>query len=136
MLNGKNIVARTLLITLAVFINGCALMAAPEPDTATQSLALQRWSHCIERFSNRLSSSSTGSYHAIKAHCDGHQRDVVATFPGYLENQVETLLSQRVSAMTSSRFVKTEGFEAWVDPQGRHLDTFKTRLNEARQGDL
>ncbi len=136
MYNGKNIVTRALAVTFAVMLSGCALMAPPQANPDTQQQALQRWSHCIERFANRLGGTSGISYRDVNAFCDGHRRDVVATFPEHLENQVLTLLSQRASVMTSSRFVKTEGFEAWADPQGRHLDTFKTRLKEARQGDL
>jgi len=111
------------LLVLAVYLilaSGCAIKPAA-PDRVSQRAALERWSQCLERFGTQYA----GSLHAIRdtarSACDGHRRDVLATFPAHLENQVDTILSERTRVFTA-RLVKT--------------GLGNSSLSEARQDDL
>ncbi len=69
-------------------------------------------------------------------HCDGHKRDVLATFPLHLENQVDELLSHHSMKMTTARFVKAGAAESWIGLQDSQMDTFRGRLKKTQQADL
>lgn len=82
-------------VIASLFIQGCAF--TPEvQDHAAQQAAIKRWNGCMSRFD-----LNTEHY------CDGHRRDVLATYPNHLANQVNSLLSQQTRVNRASRLLKT-----------------------------
>lgn|GEM_PF-1077369 len=124
------------VIASLLLTSGCSMMAAHEPDIASRNQALQRWESCVERYTSITRGSVNTVYRDVETLCDGHRRDVAATFPDHLENQVAKRLSQRASDLASTRHVSTDAIEAWADPEGTRIDTFRIRLREAHEGDL
>ena len=64
-------------------------------DHEEQHAALARWNRCLARFDQNH-----------KHYCDGHRRDVLATYPAHMANHVDTMLSQKSSEKRISRLVK------------------------------
>lgn len=117
-------------------IHGCALTAATEPDIQSQRDALTRWTHCIERSVARSEASAKGVFRHANDYCEGHQRDVLATFPEHQENQVAQLLSQRARVLAAQQMVRTGTNNAWAEYQDVYFENFNPRLTEARSDDL
>ena len=119
----------------ALVLGGCSsLQSAPQRDI--QHEAVSRWTRCIERYSHHYTGQPTLAGKRATSHCEGHQRDVLATYPPHLQNQIGLLLSERAHRITSARVIKTANhvdLEAFKDS---HLDTLKNRLMEAHQADL
>lgn len=111
---------------IVVVVGSLALSSAcsikpVEPNRFSQRAALDRWNQCLERFSDRHQGSFDSLRHTPRSICDGHRRDVLATFPVHVENQVDTILSDRTRVLTT-RLVKT--------------GLANTSPPEAHQGDL
>lgn len=128
--------AITLSTVLCATLLGACSMKPVVPQQTRQNEALARWDQCVARFSDAYSGPRHAVAQRANQHCEGYGRDVMATFPIHLENQIATLLSQRASAMTLASYVRTVGSEAWLESRGAQIDTLKTRLIEARQTDL
>lgn len=96
-------------------------MKPMEPDPILQGAALARWSQCVEQFGNHFEGSMSALWQTADSVCDGHRRDVLATYPLHMENQVDSILSERARIYTT-RLVKT--------------GIGKLSLHEARQDDL
>ena len=98
------------VVTSLALASACSSIKPVEPDRALQRAALGRWSQCLERFGERFGQrydGAVGSFRqTTKSVCDGHRRDVIATFPPHLENQVDAILSDRTHVFTT-RLVKT-----------------------------
>lgn len=84
-MSGGVVFLRNLSVALLLLVQGC-VTAPKTTDEATQIAALERWNQCLERFDN-------DAYH----YCDGHRRDVLATFPAYLGTQVNSKLTRQAS---------------------------------------
>jgi len=95
---------RLIVISIAVVLGlqGCSF--TPElPDPEEKHAVLERWNRCLQRFESN------------RAHfCDGHRRDVVATYPAYLEAQLDYLLRAQVQLATTRATLKT-GLEGMLD---------------------
>ncbi|NND91174.1 MAG: hypothetical protein HKN42_09945 [Granulosicoccus sp.] len=133
-------VARRLTVVL-VLAAGMSLVGAcsttgKAPRQAEQSAAVARWNLCIERFSDVYDGSRQTMGPRANAYCEGHRRDVVSTFPRHLENQIDTLLSQRAAAIMSARMIRTTAGDLWTDSKGAQVDTLRMRVMEARSSDL
>lgn len=134
--NHKPFVA-ALIIGCVGGLNACAVNSTRAQDgVEQQAAALQRWTHCLERFSAQYDGSALAIDRAVNIYCDGHRRDVVTAFPEYLENHINSLLSQQTGELAISGFAKVGTAKTWTFPQDTHLDTFRTRLTEARDADL
>ena len=92
-------------IVCLALLSACS-MQPTEPDRELQRAALERWSQCLERFAEGYEDSVNALRYSANSVCDGHRRDVLATFPPHLENQVDTILSDRTRVFTS-RLMKT-----------------------------
>ncbi len=84
-----SVIATLICITV---LSGCASMHEPL-DTDNQRLVLQRWQACIERNSTESTATLNGVQHLMEYSCEGHTRDVIATFPRHQEQQVGQLLT-------------------------------------------
>lgn len=89
-----------LLLGAFIALQGCAVTHEPPAETRLQG-AMLRWNQCLERFDYNLDH-----------YCDGHRRDVVATFPYHLENQVGIALSEQMRVKRASRLVKIDRSDA------------------------
>ena len=130
-----NIGIGTMSIIGVCLLSACSI-ARFEPDPVAQQTTLSRWVRCIDTVSQNTSASSLRSIRkTARSFCDGHRRDVLATYPLHLVNQVDTLLSQRIDEMTSSHYVKTAVGKLDEATDAR-IERFRSRLIEARQADL
>lgn len=99
------------VLGMMVLVGNLILLAACsvkpiEPDRSSQRAALMRWSQCLERFGDRYQKSVGALITSAQSICEGHRRDILATFPEHQENQVNTILSEKTRVFTS-RLVKT-----------------------------
>lgn len=107
--------SRTLLMVGActlMVLQGCAF-APDKPSESSQRTALSRWHQCLERFDENLTH-----------YCDGHRRDVIATYPHHLENQVSEFLSEQLRVTSASRLVKT-GLRNVADSTAEQLGNYQ-----------
>jgi len=124
-----------LVLLGASFLGGCST-AQTAPQRDIQHDALNRWTRCIERYSDHYQGPVLLAGKRANRHCDGYRRDVLDIYPYHLKNQIESLLSQRAHTITTTRVVKT-GSSPYLDAfKGSHLDTLKIRLIEAHHADL
>lgn len=123
-----------LLLLGASLLGGCSsVQTAPERDVRHE--AVNRWTRCIERYSDRYEGPVLMAGKRANRHCEGYKRDVLAMYPYHLKNQIESLLSQRAHTITTVRVVKTSS--DYLDAfKASHLDTLKKRLTGAHQADL
>jgi len=82
-------------VVIGLFMQGCAL-TAEFSDPHEQSAALDRWNQCLARFDAN-----------VEHFCDGHRRDVLATYPVPMSNHVDLMLEQQTHEKRLSRAVKT-----------------------------
>lgn len=82
-------------VVIGLFMQGCALTAEVS-DPNEQHAALDRWSQCLTRFDAN-----------VEHFCDGHRRDVLATYPAHMSNHVDLMLEQQTQAKRLSQAVKT-----------------------------
>lgn len=111
-------------IALTWVTQGCAFAPKP-PDTDAQQAAVERWNLCLQRFE-----------HHSKHYCNGHRRDIIASFPLYLESQVHDALVQQKRTTRASKFMKAglgQLFDASDNPAG--IQTFETP-SKAQSDDL
>ncbi len=103
--------SKIIVTVFALAAQGCAFAPKP-PDIDAQQAALERWNRCLQRFEQETH------------FCDGHRRDVVATFPLHLEHQVNALLTQQTRKLKASRTMETgleQVFDASDNPAGNPL---------------
>ncbi|MFK8082563.1 MAG: hypothetical protein AB8B97_19970 [Granulosicoccus sp.] len=82
-------------VAAILLVQGCSF-TAEIPDPEKQEAVLERWNRCLQRFDNNT------------AHfCDGHRRDVLATYPAHLENQIDYLLRQQIKSGNLRSVMKT-----------------------------
>lgn len=76
-------------------IQGCTY--APQTvDLEQKQGVLERWNRCLQRFE-----SNAAHY------CDGHRRDVLASYPAHMESQIDLLLRQKVNSKRASTLMRT-----------------------------
>lgn len=88
-------IATGFVLAVAVQLSGCAL-APSAPDEAQRQGAWQRWNGCLGRYNVNL-----------EHYCDGHRRDVLATYPIYHQYRINRLLTKQTRALNEARNLKT-----------------------------
>ncbi|MFK7890744.1 MAG: hypothetical protein AB8B63_07995 [Granulosicoccus sp.] len=87
---------RVLVLAFTTGLSVTACMHAPERvDTLLRQQALQRWEACLKRFDSNL-----------EHYCDGHRRDVLATYPTSEKQRVNSVLLQETRMGDKSRAIK------------------------------
>ena len=125
-----------LSLLCAALLGGCSSLQ-PAPRHDAQHDAVNRWTRCIERYSDQYRGPVLLAGKRADHHCEGHRRDVIAMYPHHLKNQIESLLSERAYTITSVRVVKTSSSRNHLEAfEGSHLDTLKNRLRGAHRADL
>ncbi len=99
--------------SLVVSVSACSTSGKSTLFDEHQQAALQRWNNCIERERADHKGSILDVHQAVSAQCEGHQRDVLATYPEHLENQVDALLSDRATALTTEHFLRSRNLTNW-----------------------
>jgi len=87
----KHLWVLTTLICISL-LSGCA--TTPDSSNAeNQRMAIQRWQACIERNTSDSTNTLNGVQQLMEYKCEGHTRDVIATFPRHQEKQIDQLLT-------------------------------------------
>jgi len=87
----KHFCVATTLICVSL-LSSCASTPAT-PNVDHQRMAIQRWQACIERNTNDSTATLNGVQQLMEYNCEGHTRDVIATFPRHQERQIDQLLT-------------------------------------------
>lgn len=135
-MSATTIVNILLLLSTVLLTSSCSLLRPPIDQEELQQAALTRWSDCIERNRDAPDRVNRNLYKVVSARCEGHQRDVIATFPAHLENQIDVILSERSYSMTTDRFLQSSNQSPWNFSESTHVDTLKLRSSSARANDL
>jgi len=69
--------------------------------------ALVRWSQCVDKRTQDYTGTPSKTMDYVFARCDGHKRDVIATYPRHLERRVDNILLEKTRAKTLSHMVET-----------------------------
>ena len=123
-------------------VSVCAVLASACANTPSASQQqekheiVSRWTRCIQHFSSEYTGPVNHIALRAQNHCEGHRRDIVATYPRHLKKRIESLLSERAFTITSAQAIKTTGSNSWNASKGTQLETLRMRLMEARQTDL
>lgn len=135
-MSATNFVRKLLLLTAVISLSACTTTPSVENPEELQHAALTRWSSCIERYSDMQNTQKINTHEVVRARCEGHQRDVIATFPIYLENQVNSILSQRSNNIAAERFLRSSNLTTWNIQESTQVDTLKLRSSNAQSEDL
>lgn len=127
---------KSLLLVLLSVTSACSITPPQHHQEALQHSALTRWNGCIERNQEIPDTFAMDLHRVIRARCEGYQRDVLATFPLHLENQVQSILSKRSNKMTAEYFIQSGKKATWNILESTHLDTLKLRSPSALAEDL
>ena len=98
----------TFAILGLALLQGCSSLQEKQ-NTTEQRETLTRWNHCLERF-------ETEAEH----YCDGHRRDVLATFPHYMEDKISRILEQKTYIKRVSNGLKAPE-KSILDAQEKYL---------------
>lgn len=94
------------MVFLVATLSACSL-GQERIDSHEQDAAVARWKACVARAQSRQDLLSIArNSHRIETRCEGHRRDVLASYPEHMQNQVETILSQHVRSTTSAQTVR------------------------------
>ncbi|PID61626.1 MAG: hypothetical protein CSB44_06220 [Gammaproteobacteria bacterium] len=129
-----------LLALLALLaMNGCGVFT---DDTAAREtereLALQRWHRCISRSISHGTGQvpppsgnpgATLAIHGLRVtnNCEGHERDVIASYPPHLANRIARKLSEHQRSLYAAHLQRSD--------ERPMLNKARFEI-EARQGDL
>ena len=105
-------------------LQSCA-MTGVTPDPEATQIALERWNRCLERFPTKT-----------MQHCDGHRRDVIRVYPGYMEDQLNARLSRQAHTARAHRMVRTSLGATLRREKLIILDNFNASGGDARKDDL
>ncbi len=96
-------------IAFSLLMQGCAF--APKTlDPEAQHAAVERWNRCLQRFEQH------SNYY-----CEGYRRDIIATFPHHMADQVHNALVQQTRTQRIAKSVDTglgQVFDASDNPVG------------------
>ena len=79
-------------VLLAAQLMACATIDTKSQKAELQKDAVNRWHACLDRHISPPQSEAVSYRTVINDRCDGHKRDVIASFPLHLEAQVEEIL--------------------------------------------
>jgi len=94
------------LTTLA--FTGCATTEPGYNNADSQKQAMQRWDACLERNATVQTLTAMRISRVLEHQCEGHTRDVVATFPRHQAEQVDQMLIGRAYRLLETQH---EGYE-------------------------
>jgi hypothetical protein len=135
-MSAVNFVGKTVLLTVVILNGACSTTQSAIPQEDLQQAALARWNGCIERHTGNNDKLAIDLHKVVSTRCEGHQRDVLATFPIHLENQVNSLLSKRSDNITTERFLRSSNLATWKIPESTHVDSLKPRSSSPLAKDL
>ena len=93
-----------LLIALAT-VAGCA--STSESPVSTRGETLARWSQCVDQGAKDYDGTPREALNYVFNRCDGHKRDVLASYPRHLENRLDQMLKDKTRARTLTYLVET-----------------------------
>jgi hypothetical protein len=135
-MSAATIVGKILLLSTVTLTSACSLTRAPDNQEELQQAALTRWSSCIERHRDMHDSFATDIHKLVSTRCEGYQRDVLATFPVHMENQVDSILSESSNNMTTEHFLRSSNLATWNITESTHVDPLKLRSSSAQPENL
>ena len=94
-----------LLLALAT-ISGCA-STGESPAVDHRSEILARWSQCVDQRAKDYDGAPHKALNYVFNRCDGHKRDVLASYPRHLENRLDQMLKDKTRARTLTYLVET-----------------------------
>jgi len=130
------IVRNLVILTIVSLTSACSTTHPHGNREELQQAALTRWNGCIERNQEKHDDSAMDIHENVSTSCEGHQRDVLATFPIHLENQVNSLLSKHSQNMTTEHLLRSNSFATWNILESTHVDNLKLRSSSAQPDDL
>lgn len=88
-----NQVMLSVVVLSAATLAGCST-AKPKPPSNIdmQRAAMHRWNSCLERNTTPATVSAIKINQVLERECEGHRRDVIATFPKHMSQQIDQLL--------------------------------------------
>ena len=115
----------TLLTVLALILcASCATNSSPEQHNSDQDKFIARWHSCIDRNIDDLDHGSNSPDSIIESTlvtCQGHKRDVLATFPLKYEKRLDTIMTNKAYESGFSRLSKRRGVGDSVTTSYRRL---------------
>lgn len=87
---------RGALCTIALatlMLASCSTTTIKPSAIDIQRSAMQRWNACLESNINSPSVTVTRIAKLLTQNCEGHKRDVIATFPKHLAEQIDQKLT-------------------------------------------
>ena len=117
-----------LVAVLAVMCNACSITNGDVYTTEEQKMSLTRWHQCIQRHRDAHRGSILALQRDVAIGCEGYQRDVVATYPEHLENQVDSLLSDHANEMNTEHFLRSSNLATWIPKKGADNDNLGIRM--------
>lgn len=87
---------------LALLLGACSGNTTKPATAELQRQTVERWQNCLER-NGQDGVGSNDFRKVINTVCDGHKRDVLATFPRHLEAEVEQILARNAIEYLDSR---------------------------------
>lgn len=107
---------------IVLVLAGCSTTAEPRHDSIeAQRGAMERWNACLERNAASPKITAMRINHVLKHTCEGHKRDVIASFPKHMATQVDQLL-------ISNAYQLLDNNENSVELSGQQGELFQTLL--------
>ncbi len=135
-MSAKPLVRFIPFVAAALFCSACSVTQPQKFSDQQQQESLSRWYQCIERHRDAHEGSFLDMKREISLGCEGHQRDVLATYPEHLENQVSALLSEHADQMSAEHFLRSSKLSAWNTLPDADNDNLSIRLTGALSDDL
>lgn len=79
------------LVMLA--LTGCSTTEPKPTDLELQRSAMQRWNACLERNASSPTLTAMRIKKVLSHNCEGHKRDVIASFPKHMATQIDQMLT-------------------------------------------
>jgi len=131
-----NAARNCVLAAMVTSTSACSFVDNSQHFEEQQLAALQRWNSCIERQVDYYQGPILEVYNNVSAQCEGHQRDVLATYPEHLENQVDAMLSQRATSLTTGHLLRSSDVEQWQKTASENFSRLKLKTKGAQVEDL
>lgn len=81
-------------VTLAALVLAGCSTVEPKPNSIdVQRSAMQRWNDCLERNTSAPTLTAMRIAQVLNHRCEGHKRDVVASFPQHMATQIDQMLT-------------------------------------------
>jgi len=101
------------LLLVLTSISGCTTMNTNDGE---RDEALVRWSQCVDKRTQDYTGTPGRTMDYVSSSCDGHKRDVIATYPRHLERRLDRKLIEKTRAKTLNHMVATT-YSEFASPQ-------------------